>query len=981
MAHEITRDVVEGLTDVEEAMGLMDQHHIPYDHLKTLEEFKERCICHWKKIRYGSVRDNIEESMIRAGEDDKSERQMLLRFFRDLENILKLDGYNGYSTDKIPFYKLDRLLEEDGTSEHLANDFQSRKENLEKGDCRILVAGETNAGKSSCLNLVLGEVLLDESPHSSTSVIANVSHGEVFSARVHHNNGIQDDINRQELTDIVSCKLQHDISDVQIRLKSKILQNTMALLDSPGIGENEFLEDMLIKYINDHEIHGFIYTVKTDNAGGVQEDMLLNLLRIVMKQQSEKQNGKITSRFDPRAAIFLCNRFDNVEASERDKVKSHILRQLGKIWPGLSESQVIFFSCKNAKRDLEVDPEYVSDSFQTYLEGLRDLYIYVMDKRIRENYKWIETVLQRSQYHLRTVVYRLGLSESDLREKLKETQEKLKALEKKSGSVISKLRQDFEILTQNICKQLEVYLKTPTVRTQLVERWTIDELPKASLGSWACVKARVEDAFYIRLGKLLDGWKHDNKTIKEHEKEMIITIQTELNLLQSDIEEIEGKLDDSGLGRSIPEQTSSDDENPSLKLFRSLPLKQTFSKDYINKYKKRQEKYAQHRSKKLLSWLLEGKKKGKMQLSTLIKKLLASPESLLQNLERNLPDFILTTTSEIQRFQKCEKMERQHQSEYQRLLDSFEEMESSLTEYGERYVFMDDFRRYEIKVEELAKDDKIFKGLKHIKKVEAKAKLHTPHGLWTGYRDGFLWKSDHITPITIRVYLPSAGMAHAFHEVTKLRTLNVEHHYLAECIGIHQTNTPPTSAFIYEGRYQSLRQYLTFLDTGHNKSYTINVQRMDILLNVARALDYLENRKLVHMELTRDTVTVTNTGEVRLTGACLPRKATFQPEMESISVDNFCYLAPEVLKGDSYTSAADMYSFGLLFPEVLISNFSVFETQRTWALDTFVKHKNLASIVLEELKEFPIDLDLIMACLNKDKTHRPSAMRILEHFC
>lgn len=44
------------------------------------------------------------------------------------------------------------------------------------------------------------------------------------------------------------------------------------LVDTPGIGENEFLEDYLMEYISKTEILGFIYLIFSDDAGGVKED-------------------------------------------------------------------------------------------------------------------------------------------------------------------------------------------------------------------------------------------------------------------------------------------------------------------------------------------------------------------------------------------------------------------------------------------------------------------------------------------------------------------------------------------------------------------------------------------------------------------------------------------------------------------------------------------------------------------------------------
>ncbi|KAL3853538.1 hypothetical protein ACJMK2_017073 [Sinanodonta woodiana] len=1014
---EITRADVEALDDIFEAMTLMDEHKIPCDDLDTLEELKERCICHLRKMEYGSVRDAVEYSMIKAGEDDKAKRKKLLTFFSDMKNILNNAGYTGYLTEDRPIHTLVKLLKEDGTSEHLENDIQNREKNLQEGDCRILVSGETNAGKSSCMNLIFGQKILSEAVVSSTSVITSVSYNTQFLARVFRTDHSQEDIEDLDTLDSVLFMRErgtHNISEVQIGINARILQSTMVAVDSPGIGESEFLEDLLINYINNHEIHGFLYVIKTDSAGGVQEDRLLNLLRIVIKQQNDKLNSQSNRTFDPRAAIFLCNRFDNVEASERAKVKAHVLDQLGKIWPGLSESQVIFFSCLNTKKDLKADSDYINDGFHGYLEGLRNLYFYGMERRIRDNYRWIEKVIQRSLYHLRTVVQRLDLSEQDLREKLEETQERLDKLQEQSDDVISELKNDLEKLTQEICRQLEVYLNTPMVRTRLVGCWLESELPKADHGSWAYIKAKVEDAFYNRLAQLLQEWDRDNKKINEHEKKMMSKIQYRLSLLHRQIEKIENETEgdgDSGIGNSVGPGAhmygslkrrtvldifkgygSNDAHSPadvsdkpySVQMMLSRPLKQKFVKDYIDKYAKHPVKYAQHRSKKLLGWLLEKKKKGKRDIFSLVKDLLVRPYKYIESLEKNVPKFIRVTNSEIERFRTCQDKERQNQSQYIELMRNFEQLKSYVREYGEGYIFVDDFRRNEIQVEELTNDKQSinteFKVSSLISGTANQKELlwrRNPQGLWTVYQDGFLCKSGEKKPVTIRVYLPSSGMENTFHEVAKLRSLNVEHMYLAEFLGIHHTDAP-TPAFIYEGRYQSLRQYLTFLANEECMKRSTGQQRLTILLKVAIALDYLEAKNMVHMELTKDTITVTDNGEVRLTGACLSRRATLPLEMEARTVDDFCYLAPEVLRGESYTSAADLYSFGLLFPEVLLAGFNAFEKERKWKMDKFVAIQNPGTLImLDEMAKYPVDLDLIKACLVKDKHRRPRAVQLL----
>ena len=44
------------------------------------------------------------------------------------------------------------------------------------------------------------------------------------------------------------------------------------LADTPGVGENEFLERYLIDYIANNQILGFMYIIMSDSALGVSED-------------------------------------------------------------------------------------------------------------------------------------------------------------------------------------------------------------------------------------------------------------------------------------------------------------------------------------------------------------------------------------------------------------------------------------------------------------------------------------------------------------------------------------------------------------------------------------------------------------------------------------------------------------------------------------------------------------------------------------
>ena len=51
-------------------------------------------------------------------------------------------------------------------------------------------------------------------------------------------------------------------------------------------------------------------------------------------------------QFDPKKAIFVCNKWDLVEPDERQEVKDETIRKLGEMWEGLDESQVFIHSKK-----------------------------------------------------------------------------------------------------------------------------------------------------------------------------------------------------------------------------------------------------------------------------------------------------------------------------------------------------------------------------------------------------------------------------------------------------------------------------------------------------------------------------------------------------------------------------------------------------------------------------------------------------------
>ncbi|XP_060587415.1 serine/threonine-protein kinase PAK 6-like [Ruditapes philippinarum] len=150
---------------------------------------------------------------------------------------------------------------------------------------------------------------------------------------------------------------------------------------------------------------------------------------------------------------------------------------------------------------------------------------------------------------------------------------------------------------------------------------------------------------------------------------------------------------------------------------------------------------------------------------------------------------------------------------------------------------------------------------------------------------------------------------------------------IAEFLGEFHQRDAPTPALIFAGKLCSLR---TCMDTSE-----VNAKKT--LQDVLAGLQYLHSKGLVHMDLTKDTVTVSEKGEVKMTGCCLPRKPVLpKSEFERVT-PGWEYLAPEVLCGQMYVACADMYAFALLTLEVANSRFKVFSDVPRDSIKSFLE--------------------------------------------
>ncbi|KAL3853541.1 hypothetical protein ACJMK2_017076 [Sinanodonta woodiana] len=1019
---EITISEIDNLCDVFDALELCDKHQVPCEKLCTLEEVKDRLRLHNRKLTWASSpKDLFEKSILDIAKENEKKRMKLIEMINDLKQCFT-EGNLDLPKDRYSSLVED-LLKTEGTTMNIMIDCDNMMKKLQKGQFTILVSGETSAGKSSVLNLLLGSNLLPTDTRSSTSVITTIGNRRRNCAKIMYKSGrvesipVLDEYGIKRLKEIAfmeddSSRQEHDISEVQVSLPISLTKAGLILVDSPGIGENEFLENLVIDYIAKTEIEGFMYVIKTDAAGGVQEDRLMNLLRIVLEHR--KMDDSETMKYDPKSAIFICNRFDLVKEDEREMVKQHVISQLSKCWPDLDPSQVIFFSTMKVQDDLEADPEYISDNYIHLMETLKTLFVHALESKIKTTYRWIESVLRRCVHHLRGVVRRLDRSECENMERSAQARNKLGVLRNKADDVIMTLKADLEIAAKTVCDNIRAYLNDVIPRMRLTSCWTLDELPSPEDGKWLWIKEKIDDAFFDRMGFLIDEWDEKNGVIKTIEEKMIEDARMRLSTLQHELADLEREIqDDSSSNGSnrlsmsrrssmlptallsfAPFKIRNKIDTPKLPIrmaVRLVPkLQSMLEKSHLNEYKENPSKYATERSKKLLKALFKSDRavneNGHLEdvLLHFAEKLLERPHEYIRRLEEKIPAMILANELMLKRFEESTREERQFQQQYIEMMTQIERLRRTLMAYGDGNIFVADFKIEEIVIKEITEEgasiSKTFKVSDILQESSSRldrSKGREPGGLWTIAHNAFLCKAGYETAIVIRMYLPSSGVHETFQEVAKLRCLNISETNLASFLGIHHSDSN-VPAYVYGGPLRSVRRYL--FNTIQKPKETIP----NILIGTITGLNYLHQKGLVHMELTQDTITIDEDGDVKLTGACLPRPATLPLERDTIQAGDFVYLPPEVLTGDLYISSSDMYSFGLFILEVLARNsfeHGVFGPQKKWTLSEFVSQIDASSMLEMEKRCNAVSketLDMVSRLLLRDENRRPTANEVYD---
>ncbi|OQS02888.1 kinase [Thraustotheca clavata] len=185
--------------------------------------------------------------------------------------------------------------------------------------------------------------------------------------------------------------------------------------------------------------------------------------------------------------------------------------------------------------------------------------------------------------------------------------------------------------------------------------------------------------------------------------------------------------------------------------------------------------------------------------------------------------------------------------------------------------------------------------------------------------------------------------------------------------------------------------YLEYMEKGDLRHYlrtTARSQlswktRVNIALNIARALKYLHGLDLIHRDLSSHHVLLNASKDAKLTGLSNTRQIDFNGMTNGVG--NFRWVSPEsMVEGKMYSEKTDIYSLGLIMIELdthEIPYSSCLHRGRVMGdfmlMEALMNATPGAEITKHKFKDSPHWYrDLALRCTNLDPEKRPSAVEI-----
>jgi serine/threonine protein kinase len=153
-------------------------------------------------------------------------------------------------------------------------------------------------------------------------------------------------------------------------------------------------------------------------------------------------------------------------------------------------------------------------------------------------------------------------------------------------------------------------------------------------------------------------------------------------------------------------------------------------------------------------------------------------------------------------------------------------------------------------------------------------------------------------------------------------------------------------------------------------------RRMQIALQVGRALCHIHQKKIIHRDIKPENIHIDSIGRAKLMDFGIAKSDSTQSGKAGFTVGTPYYMAPEQVLGADVTPQADVYSFGVLMYELLSGKKPV-EGESSEKIFHKILYEPLNLEPLHEAAVVPAAIDLVSKCMAKAPVDRPQGLGIV----
>ncbi|XP_074633532.1 uncharacterized protein LOC141892232 [Acropora palmata] len=981
-----TQKTIDEIDDIMEMAQAMNALGISCKGLKTLDQMKDKVTTslHQTANKPSWTARKAFAILSEAKDEHTRKKEILLSLYKDAEQCLEdMD-------DNI----LSLLRSKVGNIEE---NIKKHKLQLAREEYFLLVAGETSSGKSSLVNLIMGEELLPYSVLSTTSTICELKFGterkivahfkdkdpdtglptKVIQLKENPNTTSKKQSYLQQISPFVHVKSDRQKGSIYKKIElfwpHDLLEKGIVIIDSPGVGESDIMDEIVTEYLP--RAFAFIYTINSSNAGGVQKDRLEKLLENV---RNTFLHGKW--QLPAKCALFVCNKWDQVPEKEDKEVKSHIVKKLKQSWPNLDPStQITYISTLNATTGQNLG--IVTEEFSSLMAGIKSMVLQGIDCRMEMHWRWLDFLLSRITFQAKAFVSNASKDRQDVLNKMAKILQRLVAIETQQGKVIGELTEYLSRRVDRALTQLSKYLSTEDVRKRFTS-WTLDDAPKEEM-SWEATENQIIKALSKRLREIIEQWEEDNKVFANARESLLEHFQQRYNFVEEQLRNLQSVViaDNFGSpaanytdsGFTVAEKVVIGVTSPiwiplslvalviGAPIVGIMALREKFQDNRKLKiYKQDRCAFMTKESAEYLDSVND-----ELVLRVFVDEQLREAKVCLERIKARIPELIQADKMLCQQLNDERRGKKQLLDLYLPILSKASELRGDLAVFGFKEVFGEDIS---LKTLDWQEDESHCLGC----------------GAFGVVYKGTMTKHGRQQPVALKVYseaLHAMNACEILAEVELLRKLN--HPSIVKFHGsslLHDDGETRVILVMEKCKESLKRQLFSKPQCCPGKAKTPGVIKevYSWAIQITEALDYIHKQGIIHRDLKLENILLSEDDRVRVTDVGVSKHAV---DVTGTLAGTPVYIAPEVFRSEIYEFSADIYSLGIMLWEMWYGKPAFTNIKFTSLAEFFNLIVNEGCRPEHDNKCRPPPpswQELMFMCWETDPTKRPSAKKCKE---